>query len=64
MLSSKFNHMPEKMNYILYGNVNDKVDPDEMKLVGRRGDKFPRQLATTDYFIQDRVTCSVCQLFL
>lgn len=53
MLSSKFNHMPEKMNYILYGNVNDKVDPDEMKLVGRRGDKFPRQLATTDYFIQD-----------
>ena len=53
VLSSKFNHMPEKMNYILYGNVNDKVDPDEMKLVGRRGDKFPRQLATTDYFIQD-----------
>lgn len=53
VLGSKFNNMPEKMNYILYGNVNDKVDPDEMKLVGKRGDKFPRQLATTDYFIQD-----------
>ena len=57
VLGSKFNNMPEKMNYILYGNVNDKVDPDEMKLVGKRGDKFPRQLATTDYFIQDPVTC-------
>lgn len=53
VLSSKFNQMPEKMNYILYGNVGGDVDPDEMKLMGERKGKFPRQLATTDYFIQD-----------
>ena len=53
VLSSPFNNMPKQMDYILYGNVGGKVDPDEMKLTGERKGKFPRQLATTDYFIQD-----------
>ncbi len=53
VLGGKSNHMPEKMNYILYGDAGGKADLEEMKLVGKRGDKFPRQLATTDYFIQD-----------
>ena len=53
VLSSPFNNMPEKMNYLLYGNTGDKTDPDEMKLLGERNGKFPRQLATTDYMIQD-----------
>ncbi len=42
VLSSRFNNMPEKMNYILYGNAGGQVDPDEMKLTGERKGKFPR----------------------
>ena len=36
VLSSPFNNMPKQMDYILYGNVGGKVDPDEMKLTGER----------------------------
>ncbi len=53
VLSSKYNNLPEQMNYLLYGNVGGQTDPDEMKLTGERKGKFPRQLATTDYMIQD-----------
>ena len=53
VLSSKYNTLPERMNYLLYGKTGGKVDEDEMKLTGERKGKFPRQLATTDYFIQD-----------
>lgn len=52
VLSSRFNNMPKEMDYLLYGNT-EGIDPDEMKLTGRRGDKFPRQLATNNYMIQD-----------
>ena len=53
VLSSRFNKMSPQLDYLLYGNVGGKTDPDEMKLTGERKGKFPRQLATTDYFIQD-----------
>lgn len=45
--------MSPKLDYLLYGNVGGVTDPDEMKLTGERNGKFPRQLATTDYMIQD-----------
>lgn len=53
VLSSKYNQMPDSLDYILYGNVNTAANPDEMKLAGQRGNKFPKHLATTDYMIQD-----------
>ncbi len=53
VLSSEFNDLSPKLDYLLYGNVGGTTDPDEMKLVGERKEKFPRQLATTDYMIQD-----------
>ena len=53
VLSSKFNNLSPETDYLLYGNTGGKTDPDEMKLTGERKDKFPRQLATTDYMIQD-----------
>lgn len=53
VLSSRFNKLPEQMNYLLYGQTGGKVDEDEMKLVGDRKGVFPRQLATTDFMIQD-----------
>lgn len=53
VLSSPANHLSPKLDYLLYGNVGGTTDSDEMKLVGERKGKFPRQLATTDYIIQD-----------
>lgn len=53
VLSSPANHLSPKLDYLLYGNVGGTTNPDEMKLVGERKGKFPRQLATTDYMIQD-----------
>lgn len=53
VLSSPYNNLSPKMDYLLYGNIGGKTDPDEMKLTGERNGKFPRQLATTDYMIQD-----------
>lgn len=53
VLSSPYNNLPEKMNYLLYGKVGGQVDEDEMKLTGERTGKFPKQLATTDFMIQD-----------
>lgn len=53
VLSSKYNNQPQGKDYILYGNMNESVDPDEMKLLGSREGVFPKKLATTDYFIQD-----------
>ena len=52
VLSSQWNKQPKEKDYLLYGG-SDKVDPDEMKLLGERNDVFPRKLATQDYFIQD-----------
>ena len=53
VLSSKYNNLSPQLDYLLYGNIGGKTDPDEMKLTGERNGKFPRQLATTDYMIQD-----------
>lgn len=52
VLSSKYNTMDPKKDYLLYGSL-DGVDEDEMKFLGERDGKFPRKLATQDYFIQD-----------
>lgn len=53
VLSSPFNNLSEKQNYLLYGAVGGQVDENEMKLTGARDGVFPRQLATTDFMIQD-----------
>lgn len=53
VLSSKYNNASPGLDYLLYGNVGGEVDENEMKLTGARDGVFPRQLATTDYFIQD-----------
>lgn len=53
VLSSPFNHLSEKQNYLLYGTTGGEVDENEMKLTGARDGVFPRQLATTDFMIQD-----------
>lgn len=53
VLSSPFNHLSEKQNYLLYGTMGGQVDENEMKLTGARDGVFPRQLATTDFMIQD-----------
>ena len=53
VVSSKYNNLPEEANYLLFSGVGGEVDEDEMKLTGARDGQFPRQLATTDYMIQD-----------
>lgn len=53
VLSSKYNNLNPALDKLLFGQYGAAVDPDEMKLTGKRGDQFPRQLATTDYMIQD-----------
>jgi len=53
VLSSPFNHLSEKQNYLLYGKIGGQVDENEMKLTDKRKKVFPRQLATTDFMIQD-----------
>lgn len=53
VLSSPYNQMPDSLDYILYGDTGGTTNADEMKLTSQRGDKFPHQLATTDYMIQD-----------
>lgn len=52
VLSSRFNKMDSRLDYLLYGS-SDEVDEDEMKFLGERKGQFPRRLATQDYFIQD-----------
>jgi len=53
VVSSKYNNLSEKQNYLLFGTESAEIDEDEMKLTGARDGVFPRQLATTDYMIQD-----------
>lgn len=53
VLSNKYNNLSPKLDYLLFGSVGGIIDSDEMKLLGERNRKFPRQLATTDYMIQD-----------
>lgn len=53
VLSNKYNNLSPKLDYLLFGRTEGITDPDEMKLLGERKGKFPRQLATTDYMIQD-----------
>ena len=53
VLSSKYNKLDPRKDYLLYSSDNEKADPDEMKLLGDRNGVFPRRLATRDYFIQD-----------
>lgn len=52
VLSSRWNNQPKERDALLFGD-NAATDPDEMKLQGERGNKFPRRLATQNYFIQD-----------
>lgn len=53
VVSSKYNNLSPKTDYLLFSGVGGDVDEDEMKLTGARDGVFPRQLATTDYLIQD-----------
>lgn len=52
VVSSRFNDANPQIDYLLFGNV-EYIDEDEMKFLGEREGKFPRRLATQDYFIQD-----------
>ena len=52
VVSSKYNNANPGTDYLLYGSL-DGIDEDEMKFLGERKGKFPRKLATQDYFIQD-----------
>lgn len=52
VVSSRYNNADPKVDYLLYGTV-EGIDEDEMKFLGERNGKFPRRLATQDYFIQD-----------
>ncbi len=53
VVSSKYNTLSPQLDYLLFGNSDAEVDEDEMKLTGARDGFFPKQLATTDYMIQD-----------
>lgn len=52
VVSSRHNNGDPRIDYLLFGSVDD-IDEDEMKFIGERDGKFPRRLATQDYFIQD-----------
>lgn len=52
VVSSRHNQADKSVDYLLYGSV-EGIDEDEMKFLGERNGKFPRKLATQDYFIQD-----------
>lgn len=52
VVSSRHNSADPRIDYLLFG-ATDSIDEDEMKFLGPRDGKFPRRLATTDYFIQD-----------
>lgn len=52
VVSSRHNNADARIDYLLYGSV-EGIDEDEMKFLGERNGKFPRKLATQDYFIQD-----------
>lgn len=52
VVSSRFNNADPRTDYLLFGNV-EEIDEDEMKFLGEKAGKFPRRLATQDYFIQD-----------
>ena len=52
VVSSRFNKQDNRIDYLLFGSV-EGIDEDEMKFLGERNGKFPRRLATQDYFIQD-----------
>ena len=52
VVSSRHNDADARIDYLLYGSV-EGIDEDEMKFLGERNGKFPRKLATQDYFIQD-----------
>lgn len=52
VVSSRHNDAYPSIDYLLYGSV-EGIDEDEMKFLGERNGKFPRKLATQDYFIQD-----------
>ena len=40
VVSSKYNNMPEELNYLLFSGVGGEVDEDEMKLTGARDGQF------------------------
>lgn len=52
VVSSRHNDADAKIDYLLYGSA-EGIDEEEMKFLGERNGKFPRKLATQDYFIQD-----------
>ena len=52
VVSSKYNSADPRLDYLLFGAA-EEIDEDEMKFLGEREGKFPRRLATQNYFIQD-----------
>lgn len=52
VVSSRTNEADPKVDYLLFGSV-EEIDENEMKFLGEREKEFPRRLATQDYFIQD-----------
>lgn len=52
VVSSRYNRADPQVDYLLYGTV-EGIDENEMQFLGERTGKFPRKLATQDYFIQD-----------
>ncbi len=52
VVSSKYNQQDPQKDCLLFGNT-EGIDEDEMKFLGEQRGKFPRQLATQDYMIQD-----------
>ena len=52
VVSSQWNTMAKEKDYLLFDD-GGTPDPNEMQFLGERGDKFPRKLASQNYFIQD-----------
>ena len=50
--SSEWNTQPKEKDYLLFDD-GGQPDPNEMQFLGERNGKFPRKLATQNYFIQD-----------
>lgn len=52
VVSSKWNTMAKEKDYLLFDD-GGTPDPNEMQFLGERNEKFPRKLASQNYFIQD-----------
>ena len=52
VVSSKWNTLPKEKDYLLFDD-GGTPDPNEMQFLGENQGKFPRKLASQNYFIQD-----------